>query len=58
MGLRPRALRARVVLRYKATKIHTLTPLTYELFFQNSSKTKQRPNVQIQIVQTVFLTIL
>ena len=23
---------------YKATKIHTLTPLTYELFFQNSSK--------------------
>ena len=23
--------------RYKATKIHTLTPLTYELFFQNSS---------------------
>ena len=23
--------------RYKATKIHMLTPLTYELFFQNSS---------------------
>ena len=23
--------------RYKATKIHTLTTLTYELFFQNSS---------------------
>ena len=23
---------------HKATKIHTLTPLTYELFFQNSSK--------------------
>ena len=26
---------------YKATKIHTLTPLTYELFFQNSSKMKK-----------------
>ena len=28
--------------RYKATKIHTLTPLTYELFFQNSSKRKRK----------------
>ena len=27
---------------YKATKIHTLTPLTYKLFFQNSSKRKHR----------------
>ena len=25
---------------HKATKIHTFTPLTYELFFQNSSKRK------------------
>ena len=24
----------------KATKMHTLTPLTYELFFQNSSKSE------------------
>ena len=24
---------------HKATNIHKLTPLTYELFFQNSSKT-------------------
>ena len=32
--------------RYKATKIHTLTPLTYKLFFQNSS-TITRPYKQI-----------
>ena len=45
--------------RYKATKIHTLTPLTYELFFQNSSKTiglwsKQ----QLCICITLFSTFL
>ena len=28
---------------HKATKIHTLTPLTYELFFQRSSK-KEKGN--------------
>ena len=27
--------------RHKAIKTHTLKPLTYELFFQNSSKTKE-----------------
>ena len=32
--------------RYKATKIHTLTPLTYELFFQNSSIMGQRGNLR------------
>ena len=30
----------------KATKIHTLTPLTYELFFQNSSKKKCQGSFQ------------
>ena len=32
--------------RYKATKILTLTPLTYELFFQNSSIMGQRGNLK------------
>ena len=27
--------------RYKGTNIHTLKPLTYELFFQNSSKSNR-----------------
>ena len=32
--------------RYKATMIHTLTPLTYELFLQNSSKSQSACDVQ------------
>ena len=34
---------------YKATKIHTLTPLTYELSFQNSSKSEATVFSQLYI---------
>ena len=37
--------------RYKATKIHTLTPLTYELFFQNSSIKEKHPEHKAKISQ-------
>ena len=43
--------------RYKATKIHTLTPLTYELFFQNSSKITYAHNLQVKVLDFDLFTI-
>ena len=46
--------RKKKIQRYKATKIHTLTPLTYELFSQNSSKmgSFDRVTVPLHILYT------
>ena len=43
----------------KATKLHTLRPLTYELFFQNSSKsdTTMRCNVTSQLLRFPLITV-
>ena len=49
---------------YKATKIHTLTPLTYELFFQNSSKRGnqltliKQPLVGVKITLSTFTDLI
>ena len=43
--------------RYKATKIHTLTPLIYELFFQNSSKITHAHNLHVKVLDFDLFTI-
>ena len=40
---------------YKATKIHTLTPLTYELFFQNSSKNSSTSALVLEYIRKAWL---